>query len=67
MYTIPNQFIIGHQFTAKDPKREYTCIGYGDATDTGRLLLVGRHEDPTTKTTTIQTFKDADVTFLPFP
>ena len=65
MYTISNQFIIGRKFTAADPKIEYTCIGYGEAKETGRLLIVGTQEDPTTKKTTIRTFRDADVTFLP--
>jgi hypothetical protein len=65
MYSIPNQFIIGRTFYADDKNITYTCIGHGEATGTGRLLFVGQRTDPTTNESTIRTFRDNDVTFLP--
>lgn len=64
MYNIQLNLIVQRRFVANDPKVEYICIGYGDATETGRLLIVGAHIDPDGKTI-VRTFRDSDVTFLP--
>ena len=65
MYSIPNQFIVGRTFYTNDKNVTYTCIGYGETTETGRLLFVGQRTDPTTNEGTVRTFRDNDVTFLP--
>lgn len=66
MYNIQLNLIVQRRFVASDRKVEYICIGYGDATETGRLLIVGAHSDPNGEVI-VRTFRDNEVTFLPQP
>jgi len=64
MYNIPTVKLVERKFYVTDPKIVYTCIGYGDATETGRLLIVGEYADPTRNNEiTIRTFRDNEVHF----
>lgn len=63
MYNIQLSNLAGKQFYGMDKNVTWTCVGYGDATDTGRLLIVGMTKD-TNNETIIRTFRDNDVHFI---
>jgi len=66
MYNIQLSRLVGRTFYVNDKNVVWICIGYGDATDTGRLLIVGGVTESNGETI-VRTFRDSDVRFTSGP
>lgn len=67
MFNIDMTQLNGRTFTGLDTKVTYTCIGYGQPPDSGKLLIVGILHLPVQGEDIIRSFLASEVHFISKP
>jgi hypothetical protein len=64
MLNINPKFYEGREFIKADPNIHYTCIGVGQAPDSGANYALGVHYDAPNNRSEVKTFLFREITFI---